>query len=145
MTLDNYKPFVSKKILARGIEYYESGAIIEFSEISSNHYVAIVESFYNDVTYRVEVDVFNNEIRNSFCTCPYGWGNTCKHEVAVYMEIENCKLLDVEKVNNGGDDEQNQIALNLLNQADEVDIIAFVEEYLIKDKKFRDAFIEDFK
>ncbi|BDS14686.1 SWIM zinc finger family protein [Aureispira anguillae] len=143
MTLDNYQSLVEPKILERGLEYYNLGAILEFNAISSNCFVAIVESFYSDRTYRVEVDLSKREICNSSCSCPYDWGNICKHEVAVYLEIKDYKAIESEVEMPKND--QIALAKELLSNADDVDVIAFVRDYLSINEKFREAFILDFK
>lgn len=38
--------------------------------------------------YRAELVVANNDVVQSYCSCPYDWGGICKHRVASLLAIE---------------------------------------------------------
>lgn len=72
-------------ILARGWDYYENGAVSSLEKTDTG-YKATVEGSSD---YDVEVEIYNNEVKELFCDCPYAEdGNNCKHMAAVLYEIE---------------------------------------------------------
>src|ERR1044072_5756505 len=83
LTLRNFEQQISKTILDRGRDYYESGAVINLEETEKDCWQAEVEG--TDI-YETEVRLKNNEITDYFCNCPYE-GDLCKHVVAVLFAI----------------------------------------------------------
>ena len=72
-------------ILSRGWDYYENGAVSSLKKTETG-YKATVEGSYD---YEVEVEIYDNEVVDMFCDCPYAEdGNYCKHMAAVLYEIE---------------------------------------------------------
>ena len=72
-------------ILSRGWDYYENGAVSSLEKTETG-YKATVEGSYD---YEVEVEIYDNEVVDMFCDCPYAEdGNYCKHMAAVLYEIE---------------------------------------------------------
>lgn len=72
-------------ILARGLNYYEMGAVQNLTKTKKG-YSAIVEG---SEEYEVEIETDGDEILDMYCTCPYAEdGNACKHMAAVLCEIE---------------------------------------------------------
>ena len=86
----------------RGQEYYETRAVTSLQQRGG---LLIAEVFGSGgQTYHVKVELSEDEILSSACTCPYDWGGICKHIVAVL--------------------------LNVLHQPEQVDLRASVEEVL---------------
>ena len=83
--LKSWECLFKTHILARGWDYYENGAVSSL-ERTGTGYKATVEGSYD---YEVEVEIYDNEIVDMFCDCPYAEdGNYCKHMAAVLYEIE---------------------------------------------------------
>lgn len=87
MNLHNFESFIDKKILARGLDYYEDGYVSSIEEIEDNQYEAEVEGM--DL-YLVEVELDDQgNIIDTECDCPYDLGEYCKHQVAVFMALRD--------------------------------------------------------
>ena len=84
ITLDNFENYVPFKVLARGLEYFEGGAVVSLEEVSEGQWEAEVEG-----TVMYEVTVTIDDIGNISwdCNCPYDMGAMCKHVVAVLLAI----------------------------------------------------------
>lgn len=83
-TLDNFENHVPFKILARGMDYFEEGAVVSLEEVSEGHWEAEVEG---SETYEVEVTIDDDGSISWDCDCPYDMGDMCKHVVAVLLAI----------------------------------------------------------
>jgi len=84
MNIQNFEKYVDNKILARGIDYYESGYVTSL-EYDDGEWIAEVEGSED---YTVSVTISDNrEILESFCDCPYDWGSYCKHQVAAFFAL----------------------------------------------------------
>ena len=80
---------VSQAVWERGREYYMNNRVCYLC-VADGHGKAIVEG---ERVYEVEFDFADGEIRNLICSCPCGY--TCKHEVAVMMQLrETLELMD---------------------------------------------------
>lgn len=88
--LDQFEILIDSKILKRGADYYEDGAVIEFEEISTGEYEAIV---LGNEEYRVQFRVSENTIVEHYCDCPYDLGPVCKHLVAAIFYLEQDRLI----------------------------------------------------
>lgn len=82
--LSEFEQFVDENILQRGLAYFKSGAITDFSDISNGEYEALV-SGTEEYTVRLEVE--NNTVIAQDCDCPYDMGPICKHIVAVILHV----------------------------------------------------------
>lgn len=86
MNLVDFDEYVSDKIYERGEDYFDWGAVKQLSR-SGNKWTAKVAG---TEMYKVDVSLDEGQnIVSSKCNCPYDYGNTCKHEVAVYMAIND--------------------------------------------------------
>ena len=85
ITLDNFESCVPYRILVRGEEYYETGAVSELEEDSPGEWTATVEGTVN---YNVEISMDGKEIETWYCDCPYD-GEICKHVVATLLAIRD--------------------------------------------------------
>ncbi len=82
MHIQQFEKDISKVILSRGKNYYKSNSIHRFEQIAANTWRAAV---VGSEKYFVFVELNNDYIAESVCTCPFS--GTCKHEVAVYYAI----------------------------------------------------------
>ena len=85
IALDNFESCVPYRILLRGEEYYEIGAVSELEEDSPGEWTATVEGTEN---YSVEISMDGKEIKSWYCDCPYD-GEICKHVVATLLAIRD--------------------------------------------------------
>ena len=85
IALDNFESCVPYRILLRGEEYYEIGAVSELEEDSPGEWTATVEGTEN---YSVEISMDGKEIKSWSCDCPYD-GEICKHVVATLLAIRD--------------------------------------------------------
>jgi uncharacterized Zn finger protein len=130
MTLTNFETFVEAKIVERGYGYFQDGSISKVEEIGEGEFNAVA---FGTNIYDVYVKVDGETIVEYYCDCPYDWGDTCKHEVAVFYKLRNKDF-----VNTG--DKISEILDNLHNDA----LHRFVSALLKKDRKFRQNFLREF-
>jgi len=86
MKLNDFEEYFDEKILSRGGAYYKSGRIISLED-EGDEWVAYVEGT-DDYTVTVELSD-DCEILDSYCDCPYDWGDFCKHQAAVFYALRN--------------------------------------------------------
>ncbi len=67
----------------RGLDYYESGAVLSVAQRGQQIEAEVEGSHY--LPYQVRITFDESGIREAFCTCPYDWGGWCKHIVAVLL------------------------------------------------------------
>ncbi|MGM0437974.1 MAG: SNF2-related protein [Bacillota bacterium] len=89
--LDQLEKNVPKRIFQRGKNYYKQGKIkdyhINYTEDNRYEIRARVRGSYN---YQINIDlkIIEDDLYfNNSCTCPYDWGDVCKHEVAVLYKF----------------------------------------------------------
>lgn len=85
ITLDNFEAIVPFKILMRGQEYYELGAVSDLEETSSGEWTATVDGTRS---YTVEISLEGDKVDSWYCDCPYD-GGICKHVVATLLAIRD--------------------------------------------------------
>lgn len=85
ITLDNFEAIVPFKILMRGQEYYELGAVSDLEETSSGEWTATVDGTRS---YTVEIFLEGDKVDSWDCDCPYD-GGICKHVVATLFAIRD--------------------------------------------------------
>ena len=79
---------VSETILQRGEDVYSGESILSLSKNSEGVYTSNVCGSGGD-TYKVQVQTNGKgEVSAYSCTCPYDYGDICKHIVAVLLAIE---------------------------------------------------------
>lgn len=83
ITESDVKKLAQGKSYQRGKEYLDSNAVIDIQK-RGNTLVSEVEGSNYD-PYIVKVELDNNSIISTSCTCPYDWGGICKHIVAVLL------------------------------------------------------------
>lgn len=85
ITESDVKKLAQGKSYQRGKEYLDSNAVIDIQK-RGNILVSEVEGSNYD-PYIVKVELDNNSIISTSCTCPYDWGGICKHVVAVLLNF----------------------------------------------------------
>jgi uncharacterized Zn finger protein len=130
MNLQTFEQFVEAKIIERGFDYFRNGDVRRVEKVSENEYSAVV---FGSEIYTVYVKLNGNEIVEYECDCPYDWGDTCKHAVAVFYKLRAQDFTD-----SAG--KFNAILDNLHTDA----LRRFVTNLLKKDRKFRNEFLREF-
>ena len=70
---------------ARGLRYYEEGAVLEGVWRDGVYEARVTGSGYEP--YQVRVTFSDSDIVSASCTCPYDWGGDCKHIVAALLYL----------------------------------------------------------
>ena len=134
MNINNFEQTVENKILNRGLEYYEDGHIDFVEQIDQGEFNAIISG---SDEYQVYIRLDNEYgIIEKDCSCPYDWGSTCKHEVAVLYHIR-------EKGIHKKTASSNELA-TILEEVDEEELRKFVFTYLKRNREFREDFTQEF-
>lgn len=85
---EKYKELFTPQIIFRGRDYYTNDKVIDvFKDKDSEQYVAKVKGSDYGVSYDVQLLLDDIENPKMSCTCPCL--ETCKHEYAVLMSIDN--------------------------------------------------------
>lgn len=130
MNLQNFEQFVEDKIVSRGLDYFKNSDVRKVEKVSENEFSAVVTG--SDI-YTVYVKLDGNDILEYECDCPYDWGDTCKHAVAVFYKLRTKDFTDsAEKLK--------EILDNLHADA----LRKFVTNLLKKDRQFRNEFLREF-
>lgn len=121
MNLNNFESYVSSQVLQRGKKYFKDGLIDENSDNGLGYFTAVVQG---SDTYTVEIELNEtNTITHSYCDCPYDWGTTCKHIVAVLFDIRQIRkgeIINVDDFQRNKKENSTKIkaALNNMSDAD---------------------------
>ena len=110
----NWKEWFSPLILARGLDYFKNGAVVE-CEIENGYCNAVVSGGSD---YDVEIEFEDGEVISMDCTCPYAEGfDSCKHEAAVLYYLDSEEIKKDESVREG--DEKNSELRKMIDCLDE--------------------------
>lgn len=150
--LNEFEQLIDENILKRGLSYFKSGAITDFSEISNGEYEAIVSGTEE---YTVHLEIKNNTVVEYNCDCHYDIGPVCKHVVAVifYLQQDELELNQSAIISPkvSGDLNQpkknksiNQQVNELLKTISHDELINFVDENCKKEEQFRNNFLASF-
>ncbi|QTD39036.1 hypothetical protein JL193_07245 [Polaribacter batillariae] len=143
--LNEFEQLINEKILHRGLSYFKSNAITDFSEISIGEYEAIVSGTDE---YIVRLAIKNNTIIEHHCNCPYDSGPVCKHIVAVIFHLQQDELelnqLNISKPKKKKTKSITQQVKELLKIISHEELIDFVQSNSKKDRKFRNYFLASF-
>ncbi len=143
--LNQFEQIIDESILKRGLAYFKTGAITDFSEISNGEYEAIVSGTED---YTVQLAVKNNAIIEHNCDCLYDIGPVCKHVVAVIFHLQQDELEMSQSSSNSPKIKKtksvNQQVKELLKDISHNELMEFVEQNCKKDKKFRNYFLASF-
>lgn len=143
--LNDFEQIIDEKILKRGLAYFQSGAITNFSEISNGEYEATVSGTKE---YTVQLEIKNNIIIKHNCDCPYDLGSVCKHLVAVIFYLQQDKLELNQSSSHSPKKEKTksvqQQVKELLSTISHNELIEFVEGNCRKNKKFTNYLLASF-
>lgn len=130
LTLDNFDKTVEGKIVQRGFGYFKGGDVKKLEKVGENEFSALV---FGTEKYEVFVKLDDRLIVEYDCNCPYDWGDTCKHAVAVFYKLRAKDFTDsAEKLT--------QLLDNLNDDA----LRKFVNNLLKTDRDFRNEFLRTF-
>lgn len=87
--LSDFEQYIDDVILTRGLNYFQSGQIIEFSETRPGEIDAIVRGSED---YSVSLKIKNGTVVEHHCDCPADYGKVCKHVAAVIFHIQQDEL-----------------------------------------------------
>jgi hypothetical protein len=89
MNLTNFEEYMDNQILKRGLDYFEKRKVVNLETLDGRNYKAKVDG---SELYSVEITIDKKEeIIDSYCNCPYDFGEFCKHEAAVLFALKNEK------------------------------------------------------
>lgn len=146
----DFEKYVDDKILSRGMSYFKNGQVTYCEELSPGVFEAVVEGTED---YEIRLTVRKNKLKEFSCTCPYDYGNICKHIVAVLYYIKNeedaVKRPDSKK--EPGRKPAASKRKTVTEQIDEMlgslshnDLKSFIKEQCINDPAFRRSFRSGF-
>ncbi|MCL2576836.1 MAG: SWIM zinc finger family protein [Defluviitaleaceae bacterium] len=125
MNLNNFESHVDSKILARGREYFNFGHIVSL-EHNGDEWVAEVDGS-DEYTVSVNIsDAF--EIIDTYCDCPYDWGDYCKHQIAVFFALRE-KGAELVIENKSKKSDKKETLENILSKLDKQTLISLIIEY----------------
>lgn len=128
-------------ILARGWDYYEGGAVSSLEKTEAG-YKATVEGSYD---YEVEVEIYDNEVVEMFCDCPYAeGGNYCKHMAATLYEIEEKSAGMISEVKENPSDRKAELE-NLIKNIDESEVRNILVELALNDHSLQNYIITKYE
>lgn len=133
LTLDDFEKKVDSKILDRGFEYYEQDCIKNISQVSRGVFVAFVRGTER---YKVTIKLKGRAVEQHLCTCPYDWGDVCKHEVAVLYYIRDSEWKE-------NDNEYDRFE-RIMRQISKKDFADFLKDRFQASRSFRKAFFNKF-
>lgn len=81
LTWDDLNEWAGSKIVSRGRDYQRQGRVSELAQTEDGALLAWVEGLHR---YATKVDMDDDGLPNSICTCPYELD--CKHGIAVVLE-----------------------------------------------------------
>lgn len=73
----------SAQSFSRGKEYYQAGAVSDLTRRGNTLRAEVEGSSYEP--YQVTITLDAGGVAEATCTCPYDWGDYCKHIVAVLL------------------------------------------------------------
>lgn len=137
--MDEWESLFSPRILVRGMDYYESGAVMEMVRTEGG-YRALVEGTED---YKVEIDIKDNQVQHMRCTCPYAAeGYNCKHMAAVLYEAEEGGVLEMPPTADGGTvQDYRQELKDVINGIPEEELRRLLESMAWEDGKLRNKIL----
>jgi len=135
--LKNFENVIDPIILKRGKSYYKNGSVLELDEVDDGEFRATIEGTY---PYEVQLTIKNGSIVEHLCSCPYDFGEYCKHEVALMHSVREYLENDTDKNEHSVGHKRTTIkeeVESILNSISPMDLRSLVVEQAKKDKKFR--------
>ena len=117
-------------ILDRGYEYYIEDAV-ELQNVTDDHIEAIVSG---SEEYEVEIDIYDDNIIDMYCSCPYAKkGYNCKHMAAVLYKWQENKQNLLKQSNSNYSSNSNDNMDNLIKEAKQGEVNEFLGDVLKND------------
>lgn len=140
MKLSDFEYIADHEIVKRGKAYFNQQAVINLEEVEDDKWQAEV---IGSNTYTVLVEVYEDEIVDSECDCPYDWGVVCKHEIAVFFELK--RLKSDSSYSRTPRQTPMKVTQDILQHLSMKELKQFILEYAKGDRKFRHDFIQEFR
>lgn len=131
MKLTNFEGLIEAKIVERGYEYYQRGRIAKVEQVDEGEFNATA---LGSDKYSVYVKLDGEKIVDYDCDCPYDWGDTCKHAVAVFYQLRYGKTFT----------NTSEKFHSVLKDLSDKDLRSFVLNLLKRDRHFRRKFLREF-
>lgn len=128
MNLNDFNEYVSKKILDRGYDYYINENIIDVESEGGAEYSLEIEGNMENYRVSIALDEEKNIIKSD-CTCPYDFGDICKHEVASYYYLKE----EIGNLKNRSEDK----LIQTLRELKKEELINIIDELTKGDKLIR--------
>ena len=125
MNIQTFETHTDSKILSRGRAYYKSECITSL-EYDGEEWTAEVEGS-DDYTVSVSLSD-EGKIINTYCDCPYEWGDYCKHQVAVFYALKD-KSQQILAEMKAGKPGKKESFKDILEALDKPTLIALIMEY----------------
>ncbi len=140
MNLDDFEEDIdSSVILSRGGSYYRGKSVRSLEMIGPNHYKAkVAGSHLYEVTASLDDD---REVQEISCTCPYDWGQYCKHEVAFLYALRHHLNTAPQKMVTRPTDVD---LTSLLEKRSKKELLSFLLEYAKKSPELASALVVAF-
>ena len=130
--LSNFDLLIHPKIVARGKAYFSDKLIEAIEKISEGEYSSTVQGSEIYTVY-IALDRKENIIDHS-CTCPYDWGEFCKHEVAILYYLNQKKVTAKSKLISD--------LRELLNDKSKAEMLQFLIDLAKKDRLLAYEFLQ---
>ena len=148
--MSDFVKYVDDKILSRGMSYFKDRRVTYCEEIAPGEFEAVVEGSEG---YEIRLTFRRNKPKEFSCTCPYDYGNMCKHIVAVLYYLKNEDEAEKKPGNKKEPGRKPAIRkrITVAEQVDEMlgslshsDLKSFINEQCITDPAFRRSFLSGF-
>ncbi|MBC8110658.1 MAG: SWIM zinc finger family protein [Verrucomicrobia bacterium] len=135
LSFTEFEEDIPEKILERGLDYYENRQVEEVEKMGENEFSALV---MGSEEYEVYVKIEKDFVTEYACTCPFDYGDVCKHIVAVLFYIRDADPDDFDTSTTSA-----QLAL-VFNEISEEEIRNFLLNNLKRNRKLREIFFDEF-
>ncbi|MFR9547201.1 MAG: SWIM zinc finger family protein [Rikenellaceae bacterium] len=88
--LTQFEQQIDETILKRGLQYFKQGKVLEVSNEGDGVVVAEVEG--SSENYTTYLQIKDDMVVDSRCSCPYDFGPVCKHVVALIFHLKQEEL-----------------------------------------------------
>ena len=145
-----FEKYVDDKILSRGLSYFKNGQVTYCEEIAPGEFEAEVEGTDD---YEVRLTFRRKKLTEFSCTCPYDYGNICKHIVAVLYYLKNEEEASKSPGSRKGPGRKpaakkrktvTEQVNEMLGSLSHSDLKSFIKEQCIKDPAFRKSFMSGY-
>lgn len=81
LPLSSIRALASEDVFKRGMQYHRQGAVSNLVKRGNRLHAEVEGS--EDEPYQISIDL--TDLSEASCTCPYDWGDVCKHVVATLL------------------------------------------------------------